>query len=633
MNSLGIRSQIHRAVLRLAKASSAASILALAACGGGGSSGAAGPAGATGTDGVTTLALASAQSAGLVCPTGGTKIEAGLDANASGTLDASEVGSTQYVCNSATGTAGATGTTGATGLTSLILMTAEPAGSTCAYGGSKISVGIDSNSSGALDSSEVTSTGYVCQGATGTAGAVGPAAATGAAGMNSLLAIVAEPAGSNCLGGGSRVTAGVDANGDGNLGTSEVTSASYICNALSSGALTWTDVTAASFQTASNNGYLADSASKVVFTLPASPVVGDVVRFAGIGAGAWSIAQNAGQFIKTRNLPGNFAFLPAERSRSWYSVTASADGTKLYAGVSGGSVYASADSGLTWSVTAAPSAYWRALATSADGQQLIAGNGNNGFLYTSADAGATWTTHGAVAGQWNGAASSSDGVTLAAANGNGQIYVSTDSGVTFTPHGPAAYWSSVAMSADGVHMIASNSNNGFLYTSADSGQTWTPGVQQGYWQGVASSSDGSHLAAVDSNNQSLWLSGDSGLTWTQASVGGSFSKVAMSADGTRIMTGSQYNGLLYISTDSGANWASHGSNQQWNSFAISSDASKLVAVGWSTQIFVSTNLGDTTTVGVAGSVTGGQNDALELQYAGGGAFIVLSSSAGMFSVK
>lgn len=73
-------------------------------------------------------------------------------------------------------------------------------------------------------------------GSTGSAGAIGqtgPAGAAGADGGNgktSLLLTTAEPAGANCAGGGQRVDAGLDTDGDGSLGTAEITKTTYVCN-------------------------------------------------------------------------------------------------------------------------------------------------------------------------------------------------------------------------------------------------------------------------------------------------------------------------------------------------------------------------------------------------------------------
>lgn len=65
----------------------------------------------------------------------------------------------------------------------------------------------------------------------------------------------------------------------------------------------------------------------------------------------------------------------------WYSVTSSADGTKLVA--VGGSVYTSVDSGVTW--TASPSApikTWYSVVSSADGTKIVTGDYSPGNIYS-----------------------------------------------------------------------------------------------------------------------------------------------------------------------------------------------------------------------------------------------------------
>lgn len=62
---------------------------------------------------------------------------------------------------------GAESTDDSSNLTSLIATSSEAYGSNCANGGIRIEAGIDSNGSGILDSSEVSSTSYVCNGVDG----------------------------------------------------------------------------------------------------------------------------------------------------------------------------------------------------------------------------------------------------------------------------------------------------------------------------------------------------------------------------------------------------------------------------------------------------------------------------------
>jgi hypothetical protein len=59
----------------------------------------------------------------------------------------------------------------------------------------------------------------------------------------------------------------------------------------------WTEVTGGSQQMAANASYIANYATLVTLTLPATCAVGKIVRVVGYGAGGWKIAQNAGQQI------------------------------------------------------------------------------------------------------------------------------------------------------------------------------------------------------------------------------------------------------------------------------------------------------------------------------------------------
>ncbi len=122
-------------------------LVALASC-----TGDPGPAGDPGDPGDPALVRTSVEPAGTNCPAGGTKVEVGVDANGNGTLDASEVTATTYVCS------------GGDGHDSLVVTSEEPAGANCPFGGTKIETGLDANDNGTLEPGEVNSaaTTYVC---------------------------------------------------------------------------------------------------------------------------------------------------------------------------------------------------------------------------------------------------------------------------------------------------------------------------------------------------------------------------------------------------------------------------------------------------------------------------------------
>ena len=71
---------------------------------------------------------------------------------------------------------GTNGSNGTNGLNTLVATTTVAAGAQCATGGVKLEYGLDLNSNGILDASEITSslTKYVCNGAVGATGANGP---------------------------------------------------------------------------------------------------------------------------------------------------------------------------------------------------------------------------------------------------------------------------------------------------------------------------------------------------------------------------------------------------------------------------------------------------------------------------
>ena len=68
------------------------------------------------------------------------------------------------------------------------------------------------------------------------------------------------------------------------------------------GLMTWTDVTGTTQAMSTGNGYVADNAALVTFTLPTTANIGDSMQVWGKGAGGWKIAQNATQQIICESL-------------------------------------------------------------------------------------------------------------------------------------------------------------------------------------------------------------------------------------------------------------------------------------------------------------------------------------------
>ncbi|MDC0714817.1 hypothetical protein POL68_40590 [Stigmatella sp. ncwal1] len=167
---------------------------------------------ADGLNGTAYVVKMLPESAGQNCPAGGTAVLGGIDVNTDGQLGATEMTATQYVCQSATSL---------TGSNALIRLDVEPAGANCTQGGTAVKSGLDSNENGTLDADEVSNTTFVCNGRTG---------ATGQNGKSALVRLDPEPAGPNCAYGGTSVKSGLDSNGDGSLSNLEVQTTQLVCS-------------------------------------------------------------------------------------------------------------------------------------------------------------------------------------------------------------------------------------------------------------------------------------------------------------------------------------------------------------------------------------------------------------------
>ena len=264
-----------------------------------------------------------------------------------------------------------------------------------------------------------------------------------------------------------------------------------------------------------------------------------------------------------------------DMNRGWTSVASSDDGTKLVGVISGGQIYTSTDSGVTWTPRESNRA-WSDVASSSDGTKLVAVV-INGQIYTSTDSGVTWTPR-SVSRMWFSVTSSSDGTKLVAAvpgGLDGYIYTSTDSGVSWTRQDNIRQWYDVASSDDGTNLVAVVSG-GRIYTSTDSGVTWIARESARDWASVASSSDGTKLVAIVGYGQ-IYTSTDSGVTWTPRDSVRVWTGIASSSDGTKLAA-TERDGQIYMSTDSGISWTPRESNRAWADIASSSDGTKIVGL-------------------------------------------------------
>jgi hypothetical protein len=185
------------------------------------------------------------------CASGGITINSGVDINNDLVLQTAEITAAQYVCNGANGAIGAAGVNGINGTNglagtggsmALVLVSTELPGKNCTAGGSQVSAGLDKYHDQILVGSEVTSSNFICHGASGldgsgghsgangTDGTRGSDGAAGPTGLKSLIAIVTELPGLHCMTGGVVSKSGVDSDSSNVLDAWEVSSTTYICN-------------------------------------------------------------------------------------------------------------------------------------------------------------------------------------------------------------------------------------------------------------------------------------------------------------------------------------------------------------------------------------------------------------------
>jgi hypothetical protein len=166
------------------------------------------------------------------------------------------------------------------------------------------------------------------------------------------------------------------------------------------------------------------------------------------------------------------ADLPAN---SWFSIASSADGSRVVAAAgypSLNQVYQSTNWGATWTVSSTN--FSGPLASSADGTKLFAAAG---LIYASSDSGATWSPIRATNLNSTSIASSGDGSVLIAASYG--LYISTNGGASWSRPSSAGLtnnqFAGLASSADGAKLVAVAAGpvyggDGYIYTSSDSGK-------------------------------------------------------------------------------------------------------------------------------------------------------------------
>jgi len=207
--------------------------------------------------------------------------------------------------------------------------------------------------------------------------------------------------------------------------------------------------------------------------------------------------------------------------------------------------------------------YWQTTAMSSDGSRIIAGI-EGGRLYISTDSGETWdetTPEGNASKSWYTSAMNGDGSKIIAGVWGGWLHISTDGGTSWDVTDPIPddeeknkFWSSASMSSDGSTIVAAIYNDRMLL-SEDIGNSWTetqPAGDENYaWNTTAISGDGNYILAGIFEGYA-YLSTNSGNSWTQQEIGVSsimrWATSSISSDGSKAIIGSSPSGRLYMTT-------------------------------------------------------------------------------------
>ena len=426
-------------------------------------------------------------------------------------------------------------------------------------------------------------------------------------------------------------------------------------------------------------------------TLPQFIVPGDFVSVRGVSGRPWRIVPNCcpgttarsdmtPQAVITTNLPGNVApgqrWTPRMSPMQWQAVASSQDGQVLVAADNPGSLRTSTDAGATWTAGNSPTGQaWASVVVkttpypfpSASAVSMVA-VATGGGMVRSVDRGVTWnqlaSTDAGVAlngREWQSVTSDQTGNVVAAAILNGPIYRTSNPGSATgwqagTLEGSSTAlvrpWRALAASADAGVMVAA-SDNGDVYVSTTAGRTWVlrnvvvgGSIVASAWHRVALSDDGNTIAIAGRSNSALYVSRDRSLSWVQtAAPAGDYTALAMSADG-QVIGGTLTNGVgnpsigsVQVSRDGGTSFAAvspPGQDRNWRALAMSGDGHQfVVAVGMpgsaAGQLY--TSLGNRTSIGSAGSIGGGANDFVELEYLGNARFKVRSFDGGPFTIR
>lgn len=285
----------------------------------------------------------------------------------------------------------------------------------------------------------------------------------------------------------------------------------------------------------------------------------------------------------------------------WFSMSLSADGSKIIAARNFGHIYLSIDYGQTWTqLTAAGAHYWATIYITPDGKTMYA-TPNDKTLYRSADGGVTWTSVniGSTVNSYS-ITSSFDGSIVYVGSTlseetNGYIYKSTDSGETWKQLTAAGQrkWTGIDTTYDGsiVYAVDHSSSTGGVYKSTDSGETWTnTSPIAGIFMRIRCSFEGDHVICGYADK--FFWSTDGGDTWNHLTgiETTNWYWASVISDNGQIMAAACRGGYIYITINGGASWVKYAAsgNKEWFDLCISQNGKYLYAMTINEYIYYAT---------------------------------------------
>ena len=282
----------------------------------------------------------------------------------------------------------------------------------------------------------------------------------------------------------------------------------------------------------------------------------------------------------TINLFNTIAWAAADTSRAWRGVAMSGDGTKLFGVNNGGFAYTSSSApGAAWTPRDIATRAWYAIASSADGSTVFAvtaDSGTGGRIYRSTDSGVTWTPVGPTK-DFRSITVSASGLVAVALPYYGYPSISIDGGTGWVDQNVSngmKYYANAAISADGTKIYITDPADQ-TYISSNYGSSWNTVTGFGGQQRIATSSDGFKLMGVKANVVTSISEGIQ-TTYAAPSNGQGWNSLAMSADGTKV-AGTRSTDGVFVSKNSGQTWTKQSiTNGPFSSIAMNAKGSYML---------------------------------------------------------